>query len=100
MEHTTQNGLERRAYLFTGFVQGRGFRYSCYACATKAQVTGWVMNNRDGSVSAEVQGTPEQIADFRRRLIKLVRGWESSWRIERASAVEVIGGERQFTVVR
>lgn len=92
--------LERHAYHFVGFVQGRGFRYSCYSCATKTGVTGWVMNNRDGSVNAEVQGTSSQLKSFITLLTRLVRGFGTSWRIAEQSSVETIGGERSFTVVR
>lgn len=92
--------LIRRAYRFEGFVQGRGFRYACFICATKAQVTGWVMNNPDGSVSAEAQGSPAQIADFLGRLEHQVRGFGDSWKIDVEKPVEVIGGERTFQVVR
>lgn len=93
-------GLKRYACHFTGFVQGRGFRYSCFVCAEKAQVTGWVMNNPDGTVSAEVQGSGVQISDFFARLKRLVRGYGASWRIDARKPVEVIGGERTFQVVR
>ena len=48
--------MERQSVRFVGFVQGRGFRWACWNCAKKAGVTGWVRNERDGSVTAEVQG--------------------------------------------
>lgn len=46
----------RLHYCFRGQVQGVGFRYKMYCLAQKYGVSGWVRNEYDGSVSAEVQG--------------------------------------------
>lgn len=92
--------LERRAYHFVGFVQSRGFRYACYTCATRAKVTGWVMNNLDGSVSAEAQGTPAELDNFVFRLTRMVSGAGDSWSIGSDEPVETIPGEKVFRVVR
>ena len=46
---------------FTGYVQGVGFRYRLSHLAQRYGVTGWVKNEYDGSVSAELQGLPEEI---------------------------------------
>ena len=46
---------------FTGYVQGVGFRYRLSHLAQRYGVTGWVRNEYDGSVSAELQGLPEEI---------------------------------------
>ena len=43
---------------FTGYVQGVGFRYRLSHLAQRYGVTGWVRNEYDGSVSAELQGLP------------------------------------------
>lgn len=51
----------RRRYVFVGTVQGVGFRWTMTNLATSAGATGWVRNERDGSVTAEVQGVEEQI---------------------------------------
>lgn len=51
----------RQAFSFQGRVQGVGFRYKMYYLAQKYGVTGWVQNEYDGSVSAEVQGMEAQI---------------------------------------
>ena len=53
---------KRREYIrFTGYVQGVGFRYRLSHLAQRYGVTGWVKNEYDGSVSAELQGLPEEI---------------------------------------
>ncbi len=57
----------RRHLHVTGRVQGVFFRASTRDAARAAGVTGWVRNRPDGSVEAEVQGTPaavEQVVRF------------------------------------
>ncbi|HWR83806.1 MAG TPA: acylphosphatase [Candidatus Deferrimicrobium sp.] len=39
-----------------GMVQGVGYRYWCYRQATELGVTGWVKNNRDGTVAVMAEG--------------------------------------------
>ena len=51
----------RRHIVFTGFVQGVGFRWRAKNAASLYGCTGWVRNERDGSVTMEIQGTEEQI---------------------------------------
>ena len=52
---------QREHIRFTGYVQGVGFRYRLSHLAQYYGVTGWVRNEYDGSVSAELQGLPEEI---------------------------------------
>lgn len=51
----------RRRYRFEGLVQGVGFRFTTTNLANSVGATGWVENERDGSVVAEIQGIVEQI---------------------------------------
>lgn len=51
----------RRGFSFRGRVQGVGFRYKMYYLAQKYEVTGWVRNEFDGSVSAQVQGEEARV---------------------------------------
>ena len=46
----------RRRFCFKGHVQGVGFRYKMYYLAQKYNATGWVQNECNGSVTAQVQG--------------------------------------------
>lgn len=48
----------------TGLVQGVGYRYSTAAVASRLGVTGWVRNRRDGSVEAEVEGSPGRVDEM------------------------------------
>ena len=51
----------RKHIIFSGHVQGVGFRYRATKAAEMYGCTGWVRNDRNGSVSMEIQGTEEQI---------------------------------------
>lgn len=47
--------------IFTGRVQGVGFRYKVCYVARHQGMTGFARNEYDGSVTVELQGTKEQI---------------------------------------
>ena len=51
----------RKRIIFTGWVQGVGFRYRAIHAAELFGCTGWVRNEPDGSVAMEIQGEEEQI---------------------------------------
>ncbi len=51
----------RRRIVFTGWVQGVGFRYRARHAAQLYGCTGWARNEWDGSVLMEIQGEEEQI---------------------------------------
>lgn len=51
----------RKHIEFTGRVQGVGFRYRAKHAADMYGATGWIINNPDGTVTMEVQGSEEQI---------------------------------------
>jgi acylphosphatase len=44
-----------------GFVQAVGFRASAYSRARSLEVSGWVRNNPDGTVEAELEGRPDRV---------------------------------------
>ena len=46
----------RKNFRFYGRVQGVGFRHTALNAASRLGLTGWVRNERDGSVSMEAQG--------------------------------------------
>lgn len=48
----------------TGRVQGVGFRYTAQQKASRLRLTGWVRNERDGSVAIYAEGLPRQLADL------------------------------------
>jgi acylphosphatase len=61
---TVPAGAARRRILFSGSVQGVGFRFSCQMAADAHGLTGWVENLDDGDVLTEVQGQEEGIEAF------------------------------------
>lgn len=46
----------RKHIVFYGRVQGVGFRYTAKYMAQSLELTGWVRNEPDGTVTMEVQG--------------------------------------------
>ena len=46
----------RKHIVFYGRVQGVGFRYTAKYLARSLELTGWVKNDWDGTVTMEVQG--------------------------------------------
>lgn len=60
--------MVRKHIIFSGRVQGVGFRYtSCYL-ARSLGLTGWVRNLEDGTVEMEVQGDHKSIDRLTARL--------------------------------
>lgn len=55
--------IERKRFLFSGVVQGVGFRPFLYRLAVRHGLSGWVQNRTDGVV-AEVEGPAEELDRF------------------------------------
>ena len=58
----------RKRIVFSGWVQGVGFRYRARHAAELLGATGWVRHEYDGSVTMEIQGTEEQIDEVIRAI--------------------------------
>jgi acylphosphatase len=80
--------MEGRRLLITGRVQGVGFRYNMVAAAERLGASGWVRNRADGSVEAQIHGTPEIIA----ALLNWARQGPPGARVDNVS-VEFVEGE-------
>jgi acylphosphatase len=63
-----QEKLIRRHLIFTGVVQGVGFRWRARQAANAAGCTGWVRNDYTGTVSMELQGTEARLDQVLRTL--------------------------------
>ena len=50
--------------LYTGTVQGVGFRFTAQNLAKRFQITGYVRNLQDGTVEIIAEGAEEQLRDF------------------------------------
>jgi len=86
----------RRHIVFTGCVQGVGFRYRARQAAALYGCTGWVKNEFDGSVAMELQGEEAQLDAV---ILAIERG--TYVRIENmdAKTLPVDETERGFTVL-
>ena len=63
--------------LYSGTVQGVGFRYAVMQYASSCGVTGWVKNLRSGQVEALVEGTREEIEALCARIEERFDGYIS-----------------------
>lgn len=73
----------RRRVIVHGWVQGVYFRDSVRHRARAANVTGWVRNNRDGTVEAVFEGEPEAVE----RLIDFCRQGPRGAEVDRVDVV-------------
>jgi acylphosphatase len=62
MRPTTGN--ERRLVLYSGRVQGVGFRYTTHTIARRHGVSGYVRNLPDGRVELAVEGSRQEVEAF------------------------------------
>ncbi|MFV0372610.1 acylphosphatase [Microbacterium sp.] len=53
--------MRRVHVIVDGMVQGVGYRYTLRMVAQQVGASGWVRNRTDGTVEAEVEGTPAQV---------------------------------------
>lgn len=53
--------IKRYQIIFSGLVQGVGFRYETWGLAKKLGLTGFVKNVADGTVYVEIQGQKNKI---------------------------------------
>lgn len=56
--------MERWRLSYSGRVQGVGFRATCRSIARTFDVSGWVRNEHDGTVTLEAQGKRDELTRF------------------------------------
>ncbi len=66
--------MQRRTVLFTGHVQGVGFRWTTVQVAQRFMVTGSVRNLPDGRVECIAEGEPREIDAFLEALREAMAG--------------------------
>jgi len=75
--------IARAHVIFSGRVQGVGFRYTARRAAGGFDVTGWVRNLPDGRVEFEAQGERAEVEacleEVRSRMRSCIHGEEVSW---------------------
>ena len=81
----SKNAIVRKQVSIFGKVQGCGFRRRICDMAEQVGVAGWVWNNQDGSVTAEMQGTEEQI----KKTLKLVENNSDLIKIRKIDAADI-----------
>jgi acylphosphatase len=86
----------RRVHVIVrGFVQAVGFRATTRSRARSLDVAGWVRNNADGTVEAELEGPPDRVE-------ALVEWFRHGPRGAQVDAVDVEAldpiGERGFSI--
>ena len=70
--------------IFTGRVQGVGFRFTAYGIAKRYQLNGMVRNLPNGSVEMIAQGDSEDVADCIRDIQESFAGYVSKTETEDA----------------
>lgn len=60
----TMERMRRVHVVVTGSVQGVGFRWSTQNTADRYGLAGWVRNRHDGAVEAQIEGSPDAVADM------------------------------------
>lgn len=75
---------DRLQVLFSGHVQGIGFRYTVKQTALGFEVTGWVKNLADGRVELLVEGEREELEAFQAAipeagLRRFIRETQAEW---------------------
>ena len=66
--------IQQKTILFSGAVQGVGFRYTTQRIAGNHTVAGTVRNLSDGSVELVVEGATEEVASFLAEVREHFRG--------------------------
>jgi acylphosphatase len=61
MQMEPHGEVERREVVYSGRVQGVGFRYTTRSIAQQFAVSGYVKNLPDGRVELVVEGRPEEV---------------------------------------
>jgi len=97
IEAMTAANRWRMRILYSGHVQGVGFRYTAKATARGFDVTGTVRNLPDGRVELVAEGTREELEDFRRAIRQA--GLEHFIRHEAVTWDAAQGGLRGFEIV-
>lgn len=87
----------RRRVIYSGTVQGVGFRYTTRMTATRYQVTGFVRNLPDGTVELVAEGAASELDRFQDALSSVLGDYIESVKMDETSAS---GAFRSFDISR
>ena len=68
-------GTEARRVLYSGRVQGVGFRYTAWRIAQQHAVTGFVRNLDDGRVELVAEGAPSELDQLLTEIAEAMSGY-------------------------
>lgn len=88
--------VKRYKATLTGRVQGVGLRFFTMESANKLNITGWVKNMVDGTVTMEMQGKDSAITE----LVNIIKKGNFIIKVETFTAEEiaVVEGEKAFII--
>jgi acylphosphatase len=95
---STPNERRRMQILYSGRVQGVGFRYAVRTLAAGYEVTGAVRNLADGRVELTAEGQKQELEAFREAIHEA--GLAANIRKEEAFWDEAKGGFKGFAIER
>ena len=90
---------ERLGLRFVGQVQGVGFRWTSREVARTLGLTGWVRNEPDGSVSAELQGPAEAVGAWFSLMVEAYRSNPIRYVVAQRDELPPVPGETGFRVL-
>lgn len=96
--HAQDTGCVRYELLFSGDVQGVGFRWTNQALARERNLTGWAKNLDDGCVRMELQGPPAALAAHLARLHAHYQRFGNRIWLEEAHRSTAVDNEGNFAV--
>jgi acylphosphatase len=77
------DAAESRRVLYSGRVQGVGFRYTTREVAQSFAITGFVRNLRSGRVELVAEGAPAELDRFLAAVAEKMAGYIKDYAIER-----------------
>ena len=82
--------------LYSGRVQGVGFRYTALGIARNHKVVGTVRNCSDGRVELVVQGESEEVQEFLAAVARQMEGYITEQAVQDTALVDIQG----FQIIR
>ena len=75
-------GQTAKHIIFSGRVQGVGFRFTAHNIASRYRLVGWVRNLSDGTVEMVAQGKADDVSDCIRDISEFFSGYVKDSKIE------------------
>ncbi len=74
--------LSAKHVIFSGRVQGVGFRFTAHNIASRYGLVGWVRNLSDGTVEMVAQGNVDDVSDCIRDISEFFSGYVKDANVE------------------